>query len=115
MTDPTVKKKAGETPRSPVGRKGVLDVAARLFRDRGYGSVSLRKIAEAAGIKAGSIYYHFGSKDEIVVAIKERMPGSRVHIHVEPCDYQCKEACLEGCSVEEETRNNGRAKAPPGS
>lgn len=69
MTDPTVKKKAGETPRSPVGREGVLDVAARLFRDRGYGSVSLRKIAEAAGIKAGSIYYHFGSKDEIVVAI----------------------------------------------
>ena len=58
-----------ETSRSAVGRKGVLDVAARLFREQGYGSVSLRKIAAAAGIKAGSIYYHFGSKDEIVVAI----------------------------------------------
>ncbi|KZX91764.1 MULTISPECIES: TetR/AcrR family transcriptional regulator [Rhodobacterales] len=58
-----------ETSRSAVGRKGVLDVAARLFREQGYGPVSLRKIAEAAGIKAGSIYYHFGSKDEIVVAI----------------------------------------------
>ena len=57
-----------ETSRSAVGRKGVLDVAARLFREQGYGPVSLRKIAEAAGIKAGSIYYHFGSKDEIVVA-----------------------------------------------
>ena len=55
--------------RSPVGRDGILDVAARLFREQGYGPVSLRKIAEAAGIKAGSIYYHFGSKDEIVVAI----------------------------------------------
>lgn len=55
--------------RSPVGRAGVLDVAARLFRAQGYAAVSLRKIAQAAGIKAGSIYYHFGSKDEIVVAI----------------------------------------------
>lgn len=55
--------------RSPVGREGVLDVAARLFREQGYGSVSLRKIAQVAGIKAGSIYYHFGSKDEIVLSI----------------------------------------------
>ena len=61
--------KVNETSRSAVGRDGVLDIAARLFREQGYGSVSLRKIAEAAGIKAGSIYYHFGSKDEIVVAI----------------------------------------------
>ncbi|MCV2890501.1 MAG: TetR/AcrR family transcriptional regulator [Pseudophaeobacter sp. bin_em_oilr2.035] len=55
--------------RGPVGREGVLDVAARLFREQGYGSVSLRKIAQVAGIKAGSIYYHFGSKDEIVLSI----------------------------------------------
>jgi len=65
----TTASKASETPRSAVGRDGVLNVAARLFREQGYGSVSLRKIAEAAGIKAGSIYYHFGSKDEIVTAI----------------------------------------------
>ncbi|MEP4559632.1 MAG: helix-turn-helix domain-containing protein, partial [Nitratireductor sp.] len=61
--------KVNETSRSAVGRDGVLDIAARLFREQGYGSVSLRKIADAAGIKAGSIYYHFGSKDEIVAAI----------------------------------------------
>jgi cation diffusion facilitator family transporter len=51
--------------------------------------------------------------DEIVVAIKEHMPGSRVHIHVEPCDYVCKEACLEGCSVDEEARNRGRERLSP--
>lgn len=56
-------------PRQKIGRDGILDVAAGLFRQHGYGQVSLRMIAEAAGIKAGSIYYHFGSKDEIVVAI----------------------------------------------
>ena len=62
-------KQASQGVRSPVGREGVLDVAAQLFREQGYGSVSLRKIAEAAGIKAGSLYYHFGSKDEIVAAV----------------------------------------------
>jgi len=49
--------------------------------------------------------------DEIVAAIKERVPDSRVHIHVEPCDYLCKDACLEGCSVEEETRASMKRKA----
>jgi AcrR family transcriptional regulator len=65
----TTLSETSKTPRNVVGREGVLDVAARLFRDHGYGGVSLRKIAEAAGIKAGSIYYHFGSRDEIVVEI----------------------------------------------
>ncbi|WP_282048177.1 TetR/AcrR family transcriptional regulator [Sulfitobacter mediterraneus] len=62
-------RRVSEAPRTAVGRDGVLDIAAGLFREQGYGTVSLRKIAEAAGIKAGSIYYHFGSKDEIVVAV----------------------------------------------
>jgi AcrR family transcriptional regulator len=62
-------KQATQSARNPVGREGVLDVAARLFREQGYGAVSLRKIAATAGIKAGSIYYHFGSKDEIVLEV----------------------------------------------
>ena len=68
MADTTVSK-VSDTPRTSVGRDGVLNVAARLFREQGYGAVSLRKIAEAAGIKASSIYYHFDSKDEIVAAV----------------------------------------------
>ena len=57
------------TERSKVGRAGILNAAASLFRLRGYGAVSLRAIAAAAGIKAGSIYYHFPSKDAIVTEI----------------------------------------------
>lgn len=52
-----------------VGRAGILNAAAEQFRQRGYGAVSLRTIAEVAGIKAGSIYYHFASKDAIVAEI----------------------------------------------
>ncbi|MCX8226588.1 MAG: TetR/AcrR family transcriptional regulator [Sulfitobacter sp.] len=52
-----------------VGRTGILDAAALLLGRQGYGAVSLRMIAEAAGIKAGSIYYHFASKDDIITEI----------------------------------------------
>ncbi len=52
-----------------VGRRGILNAAARLFRQNGYAAVSLRAIAQAAGIKAGSIYYHFASKDAVVTEI----------------------------------------------
>ena len=54
--------------------------------------------------------------DEIVVAIKGRVPDSRVHIHVEPCDYGCKPVCVGGCSVEpeeRETRQEQRRSTQP--
>jgi AcrR family transcriptional regulator len=47
-------------------RSTILDTAARLFRKEGYAAVSLRDISAACGMKAGSLYYHFASKDEIV-------------------------------------------------
>lgn len=50
-------------------RRRILDAAAVLFRDQGYAAVSLRAIAEAAELQGGSLYYHFDSKDEIVVAV----------------------------------------------
>ncbi len=43
--------------------------------------------------------------DSIVVAIKERLPDSRVHIHVEPCAHHCPESCEVGCSVPVEARH----------
>lgn len=48
------------------GRQLILDAAARLFREQGYAATSLREIAGECGMKAGSLYYHFESKDEIV-------------------------------------------------
>jgi len=46
--------------------------------------------------------------DEIVAAIKERLPDSRVQIHVEPCQFECKDACESGCSVDAVQRELGR-------
>ena len=53
-------------------RKRILDVAAHLFREKGYAGVSLRSIASDADLKAGSIYYHFASKDDLVVEVLDQ-------------------------------------------
>lgn len=51
------------------GRQRITDEAAHLFLSNGYAQTSLRDIAAAVGIKAGSIYYHFDSKDDLLLAI----------------------------------------------
>jgi len=62
------RKKAKEAP-AELTRGYILKAAAKLFRDQGYVATTLRQIAEAAGIQAGSVYYHFRSKDEILLEI----------------------------------------------
>lgn len=47
----------------------VLDVTARLFREKGYHATSMRDIAAAVGMLPGSIYYHFPSKEDLLVAV----------------------------------------------
>ena len=43
-----------------------------------------------------------------MAAITERLPESHVQIHMEPCEFECKEACEEGCLVEPGVREAGR-------
>jgi AcrR family transcriptional regulator len=57
------------TPRADNRLPLVLDAAARLFRERGYAVTSMRDIAAASGMLAGSLYYHFASKDDLLVAV----------------------------------------------
>lgn len=60
---------ASPAPRADNRLPAVLDAAARLFRERGYAVTSMRDIAAAAGMLAGSLYYHFASKEELLVAV----------------------------------------------
>ena len=54
---------------APAMRGQILAAAARLFGRQGYANTTLRQIAQAAGIRAGSIYYHFEGKDEIAACV----------------------------------------------
>src|SRR5580692_8887457 len=57
------------TPRQDNRRVQLMDAAARLFRERGFHATSMRDIAKAVGMLSGSIYYHFQSKEEMLVAV----------------------------------------------
>ena len=52
--------------KSEATRKRVLDIAARMFRERGYAATTLNEVAKAAALKKGSLYYHFDSKEQLV-------------------------------------------------
>jgi AcrR family transcriptional regulator len=50
----------------------VLNAATRLLAQDGYASLSLRKIAEAAGMRLGHVQYYFPAKRDIVRGLLER-------------------------------------------
>ncbi|MBI5089694.1 MAG: TetR/AcrR family transcriptional regulator [Actinobacteria bacterium] len=50
-------------------RQRLLDAGARLFRERGYANTRLSDIADAAGIRTGSMYYYFSSREQLVLEI----------------------------------------------
>jgi AcrR family transcriptional regulator len=60
-------------------REKILDVALDLFTDQGFDGTSMREIAERLHISKPAIYYHFASKEEILLALH-----LRVHEFVRP-------------------------------
>ncbi len=52
-------------------RRELLSAAARLFRQRGFAATSTRDIAAAAGMQAGSPFYHFENKQALLAAVMQ--------------------------------------------
>lgn len=50
-------------------RQDLLEAAASRFASRGYEGTSIRDIARDVGMLPGSIYYHFASKEELLIAV----------------------------------------------
>ncbi len=62
------------TPKPPAGnsvsrRDEILEFAAVVIAERGIKDATVRDIGEAAGILSGSLYYHFDSKEQIVLEL----------------------------------------------
>ncbi len=53
----------------------LIEVTKRLIQEHGSDRITLRSIAASARMKAGSIYYHFNSKDEIIRTVLESGVG----------------------------------------
>jgi len=51
----------------PLSRRDeLLDLAAKMFAERGLRATTVRDIADSAGILSGSLYHHFKSKEQMV-------------------------------------------------
>jgi len=54
-----------------ITQKQILAAAANLFAEKGYDNTSIDDIAAKANIAKGTLYYHFDSKESVVVALRE--------------------------------------------
>ncbi len=64
----------GTAPSEAVStRQRILDVALDLFTEQGFDGTSLREIAERLGVTKAALYYHFASKDDILMALHMRL------------------------------------------
>ncbi|MDK1341750.1 helix-turn-helix domain-containing protein [Streptomyces sp. 378] len=63
--DGTRQRRRGDT------RRRIQDVALELFAQQGYEKTSLREIAEQLDVTKAALYYHFKTKEEILVSIFE--------------------------------------------
>ena len=54
-------------------RERILEAAARLFHQRGLQPTSLDDIVAASGVCRSTLYYHFASKEELGLAVLDRL------------------------------------------
>lgn len=79
-------------------RERILDVAARQFRAHGYAGVGMRAIAQAAGLRAASLYHHFPAKNELVLAVLDTGIEA-VHAAVEAALARLPEGAAAPCRL----------------
>ena len=57
---------------NPLSRRdAILAAAASRFRRQGFERTSVREIAQAMGMTSGSLFYHFATKEDLLVAISK--------------------------------------------
>jgi AcrR family transcriptional regulator len=60
-------------PPTPLSRERVLHAALRLADEEGIESLSMRKLAQALGVQAMSLYNHVANKDDLLDGIMDRV------------------------------------------
>ena len=96
----------GEVPAAD-SRQLILETAARLFRHEGFSATTLRAIASNCGMQAGSIYYHFASKDAIVgevlnIGVQRVFDAVKAAVEALPADASL--AATLHCAIEAHLR-----------
>ncbi|MCJ8281247.1 MAG: TetR family transcriptional regulator [Rivularia sp. ALOHA_DT_140] len=64
-------------------KEQIINVAERLFAEIGFAGTSLRFVMREAGVNIAAVHYHFGSKEELFVAVVRRVAQQIVTSQVE--------------------------------
>src|SRR5437764_12128308 len=65
-----------ESRRSPkweARRQAIVDTSARLFARQGYHATGITELCAANDLRKGALYHYIGSKEELLVAIHDRV------------------------------------------
>ena len=68
-TAPTAARRKGEAPPRPDRQQAILLAAEKLFAQRGYHAVTIRQIAEEAGVPLALVAYYYGPKQDLFHAV----------------------------------------------
>lgn len=55
----------------------ILDVAQRMLLERGYEDLRMDRVAEAVRVSKGTVYQHFGSREDLLAAVAARSAATR--------------------------------------
>ena len=68
-------------------RARILDAAADLFLRKGYHDTSVQEVMRAAGVTAGALHHHFGSKKQLGLSVvADRIAGSVREAWIRPVE-----------------------------
>ncbi|WP_189494713.1 TetR/AcrR family transcriptional regulator [Pseudomonas syringae] len=56
----------------------IVDSACQLITDQGFSGMSMRRLAKTVGLHAGSLYYHFPSKQDLLEEVMEHLHQKRL-------------------------------------
>ncbi len=59
-------------PKEPWKRERLLDAAMTTVVDKGFGSLTVKDVASAAGVSTGTVHYHFSDIDGVLLGVVER-------------------------------------------
>jgi AcrR family transcriptional regulator len=78
MSDTPVVEVASPSRRREATRQKLLDAAALIFAEVGLDAASVEAICERAGFTRGAFYSNFETKDELMLALTERVAGEKI-------------------------------------
>lgn len=103
---------AGRPARQENGRRDLTDIAIDCFARYGYQATSIDRIAKAAGLTKGAIYYHFKDKEDLLfAAVKNRVSQFERRVSGEILPLRDARAALRQMThvcLEHATRSNHR-------